>query len=49
MVGILISFSTLVATLVKAPYAQKRLNLIGQAAQVHLFFLLFVALLLKVR
>lgn len=47
VVGILISFTTLIATLVMSPYAQKRLNLIGQVAQLHLFFLLFVALLLK--
>ena len=46
--GLLISFATLVATLVVSPYAQRRLNLIGQVAQMHLFFLLFVALLLKV-
>ena len=49
VVGILISFTTLVASLIISPYAQKRLNLIGQAAQMNLFFLLFVALLLKVR
>ena len=49
VVGILISFATLVATLVMSPYAQKKLNFVGQAAQMNLFFLLFVALLLKVR
>jgi hypothetical protein len=30
-----------------APYAQSKLNFIGQATQLHLFFLLLVALLLK--
>ena len=49
VVGMLISFATLVATLVMSPYAQNRLNVIGQAAQMHLFFLLLMALLLKVR
>jgi len=49
VVGILIAFTTLVAALIISPYAQKSLNLVGQVAQLNLFFLLFVALLLKVR
>lgn len=49
VVGCLIAFTTLIATLAMAPFAHARLNFVGQAAQLHLFFLLFVALLLKVR
>ena len=45
--GLLIAFAALFATLSLAPYAQPQLNVVGQAAQLHLFFLLFVALLLK--
>jgi len=47
VVGILIAFVALLASLVKAPYAQPRLNVVGQVALANLFFLLFVALLLK--
>ena len=47
VVGILISFFALLATLIKAPYAQPRLNTVAQVAQLNLFFLLFVGLLLK--
>ena len=49
VVGILIAFIALLATLIKAPYAQSRLNVVAQVAQLNLFFLLFVALLLKAR
>ena len=48
-VGLLIAFATLLATQILSPYAQRRLNHVGQAAQIHLFFLLLVALLLKAR
>lgn len=47
VVGLLIAFVTLLATMSFAPYAQSKLNFIGQATQLHLFFLLLVALLLK--
>jgi hypothetical protein len=47
LVGLLLAFFALLATLSFAPYAQSRLNLVGQMAQAHLFFLLLVALLLK--
>ena len=49
VVGILIAFITLLAALIKAPYAMPRLNVVAQVAQLNLFFLLFVGLLLKVR
>ncbi len=47
VVGLLLAFFALLATLSFAPYAQSRLNLVAQMAQAHLFFLLLVALLLK--
>ena len=49
VVGILIAFVALIAALIKEPYAMKRLNVVAQVAQLNLFFLLFVGLLLKVR
>ena len=47
--GLLIAFVALLAALTKAPYAQPRLNVVAQVAQLNLFLLLFVGLLLKVR
>ena len=47
VVGLLVAFFTLLATLHFAPYAERNLNLVGQAVQANLFFVLFVGLLLK--
>lgn len=47
VVGLLVAFFTLLATLRFAPYAEAQLNLVGQAVQANLFFVLLVGLLLK--
>jgi hypothetical protein len=48
VVGLLLSFVLLVANLKVKPYALDGLNTINQIAQINLFFVLLVALLLKV-
>ena len=47
VVGLLLAFVTLIATMQVRPYAHDTLNLVGQAAQLNLFLLLLVAVLLK--
>ena len=47
VVGLLLAFTTLLATMQIRPYAHSTLNVVGQGAQLNLFLLLLVALLLK--
>ena len=47
VVGLLLAFVTLIATMHVRPYAHATLNMVGQGAQLNLFLLLLVALLLK--
>ena len=46
--GLLIAFVTLLATMGYTPYVHPSLNMVAKATQLNLFFLLLVALLLKV-
>ena len=48
-VGVLVAFGTLLLFQRHRPYAAPGLNFVASAAQVNLFFVLFVGLLLKVR
>ena len=47
VVGLLLAFAMLLATMQLRPYAHPTLNLVAQSAQLNLFFLLLVAVLLK--
>ena len=47
VVGLLLAFVMLLATIQLRPYAHATLNVVGQGAQLNLFLLLLVALLLK--
>ena len=48
VVGLLIAFFMLILNLRFKPYAEETLNTVNTLAQLNLFFVLFVALLLKV-
>lgn len=48
MVGLLLAFMSLIMVMAKRPYAERSLNSAAVLAQINLFFVLLVALLLKV-